>query len=114
MDKETRSKSTTTNGEPAHPGFERAIAPAPINPTTGQHGAYWVLNEEERNKGFVRPLRDRYRHKKCLTTTTMGRAIAETYARDPKYYGSTFCCSCMGHFPVSEFVWMDGVEEVGS
>jgi hypothetical protein len=23
----------------------------------------------------------------------MGRALSETYARDPKFYGATFCCT---------------------
>jgi hypothetical protein len=44
----------------------------------------------------------------CGTVTTMGRALSETYARDPKYYGSTFCCGCRTHYPVAEFVWTDG------
>jgi hypothetical protein len=38
----------------------------------------------------------------------MGLAIAETYARDPHYYGGTFCAGCRNHFPVGpdgEFVW---------
>jgi hypothetical protein len=25
--------------------------------TPGQHGAYWVLSESERAKGFIRPVR---------------------------------------------------------
>lgn len=45
----------------------------------------------------------------CQTLTTMGRALAETYARDPKFYGYTFCCGCSQHFPVDEFVW-DGTD----
>ena len=44
----------------------------------------------------------------CGTVTTMGNALAETYARDPKFYGGTFCCGCGKHFPVEEFVWLDG------
>jgi hypothetical protein len=52
--------------------------------------------------------------KGCGVKTTMTIAIAETYARDPKFYGFTFCCGCKVHFPVSEFIW-DGTEElVGS
>ena len=49
----------------------------------------------------------------CKGVTTMGDAIAATYARDPKFYGATFCCHCGGHFPVGElgeFVW-DGTDE---
>jgi hypothetical protein len=136
-----------------------------------QNKAYLVLSEEERAKGFVRPVRRSYVHvgpkgpsrelrpltedekkrygqynyvgfeeyqkeherassaigqfwtqaaldaaKKggCNSVTTMGQALAETYARDPKFYGSTYCCACMMHRPVAEFVW-DGTEErVGS
>lgn len=43
----------------------------------------------------------------CGCDTTMGLVIAETYARDPRYYGSTFCCYCQKHFPVGEFVWVE-------
>lgn len=125
----------------------------------GQQSAYLVLSEEERAKGFVRPVRRTYIHvgkagptyplrdlteeeqqrfgqdyikfeeyptefaprtgrlwsqadldaigKGCGTETTMGQAIAETYARDPRFYGATYCCRCQRHFPVSEFVWSD-------
>lgn len=114
MDKEKLDKSTTTDGQPPAEGLENAGAPQPLK-DNGQHGAYWVLTEEERRKGFVRPVRTAYVHDKCGTQTTMSIAIAETYARDPKYYGSTFCCSCGAHFPVGEFKWDDGSEEcVGS
>lgn len=159
---------TTTDGQPPSEDYlaahrYKAPAPQPIDPKTGQHGAYWVLSEEERAKGFVRPVRRSYVHRGtrpvhpvrdltaeeaehyaghgyvkfeaypaselpsigrfwtqaqldsgCQTRTTMGLAIAETYARDPKFYGSTFCCECRKHLPLDEFVW-DGTEElVGS
>jgi hypothetical protein len=83
-----------------------------------QADAYLVLSVEERAKGFVRPYRDAYIHDACtnpakppnITITTMGRALSETYARDPKFYGATYCCHCRMHRPVSEFHWyeMDG------
>lgn len=50
----------------------------------------------------------------CGSCTTMGRALSETYARNPKFYGSTFCCACNNHFPVAEFVWQGTDERVGS
>jgi hypothetical protein len=68
----------------------------------------------------MRPLLGRSWSKKdldrrgCGTVTTMGRALSETYARDPKYYGATFCCGCGKHFPVAEFVWTADGEIVGS
>lgn len=40
--------------------------------------------------------------------------ICETYARDPKFYGATFCVHCEKHLPVSEFFWDNTEEEVGS
>jgi hypothetical protein len=133
----------------------------------GQQKAYVILSDEERAKGFVRPVRDTYRHvgppgpkyplrdltaeeaaahakfgyvkyeeypeserpqcgrywtqaqldkvgKGCGSTTTMGRAIAETYARDPKFYGATFCVTCGQHLRVEEFVWAGTSERVGS
>lgn len=53
-------------------------------------------------------------HSGCNGSTTMGRAIAETYARDPKFYGSTFCVQCQKHLPLEEFVWLGTTETVGS
>lgn len=79
----------------------------------GQNEAYIVLSDEERAKGFIRPVRTTYVHTVCGVATTIGRIIAETYARDPKFYNATFCCGCGDHFPVSEFEWEDG-QEVGS
>lgn len=81
----------------------------------GQQQDYVVLTSEERNKGFVRPYRDAYRHLKCGKITTMARAIAETYAREPHFYSGTFCTTCRGHFSIGEdgdFTWyeMDGRE----
>lgn len=81
-----------------------------IDPTTGMQNKYVVLSDEERAKGFVRPLRLTYIHEKCGTATTMGLAIAETYARDPHFYGGTYCAGCRDHFPVGplgEFVWAE-------
>jgi hypothetical protein len=129
----------------------------------GQQLAYVVLTPEERAKGFVRPLRDSYRHvgirpagptreltpeeherydklgyvlheqyppghvlshgrfwtkamlnSCCGSVTRMGTSIAETYARDPKFYGGTFCLGCGKHLPVEEFVWLGTSERVGS
>jgi hypothetical protein len=50
----------------------------------------------------------------CGTRTTMDHAIAETYARDPKFYGGTFCYGCGKHLPLDEFVWEGTNERVGS
>lgn len=84
----------------------------------GQHEDYWVLSEEDRKKGHVRPVRRSYVHGKalggCGTKTTMSQAIAETYAKDPTFYGSTFCVVCRNHFPVAEFRWDNSEELVGS
>lgn len=149
-----RNAVTTTNGKPLDQKSD----------DVGQHGNYLVLTEEERLKGFIRPIRDAYKHigrkiegtfryltldelechKKygfvayvafpeshrpavgqyltqrevdtrngdyyggCGNVTTMGRSLAETYARDPGFYGSTYCSICKSHFPVGkngEFVW---------
>lgn len=125
-----RSRVCTTSGE------SPAQVRAKQTNETGQHESYIVLCEEERQKGFVRPYRDAYRHvgrlKRdnaasdagvheiyqreggCGTVTTMGRALSETYARDPEFYGATFCCGCNRHLPVSEFVWTADGQQVGS
>ncbi len=150
---------TTTKGEPLREG-EPSAAPEPIDPETGQHGAYWILTEEERAKGFVRPVRMKYVHagmrpkhptrpltdeqkarydglgyveyepypesespmtgkfwtqvrlnSGCGAVTTMRQDLAETYARQPTFYGETFCSHCGDHFVVGEFLW-DGTDEV--
>lgn len=48
--------------------------------------------------------------KGCGAVTTMAAAIAETYAREPSFYGATYCCACRRHLPVGPqgaFTWMD-------
>lgn len=97
----------TTTSDRNHPGINKPGK-------NGQNEAYVVLSEEERAKGFVAPVRHSYIHDACGVETRMNAAIAETYARDPKYYGATFCVCCKGHFPVAEFQWADGSGAVGS
>lgn len=82
--------------------------------SSGQQKDYIVLSDEERLKGFVRPLRLSYKHKTCGGITDMNRKIAETYARDPKFYNGTFCVLCGRHFPLDQFVWVGTDEQVGS
>lgn len=72
------------------------IYPESESPATGR---YWT--QEQLESG-------------CGSKTTMGLALAETYARDPKFYGATFCVFCHAHFPVAEFVWDHSDERVGS
>jgi len=132
--------------------------------SSGQQESYLILSDEERAKGFVRPVRTAYVHtgikiigeisilskkdkerykkwnyyayeeypvtesplvgrhmteadyntiknghyKGCNTTTTMARELAETIARDPKFYGATFCIHCKTHKSMEEFQWKDG------
>lgn len=77
----------------------------------GQADVYLVLSDSERARGFVRPVRRTYTHLTCGSITTMGTALAETYARQPSFYGATYCVCCQMHRPVGEqgeFVWDDG------
>lgn len=83
----------------------------------GQQKGYVVLTAAERARGFMRPVRHSYVHQKCGVETTMGTALAETYARDPNFYSGTFCVGCGKHFPVGEdgeFVWSNTSEKVGT
>jgi hypothetical protein len=109
-------KLSTTDGKV--PKQFSAPAPDPdVDPVTKQHGAYWVLSASERAKGFVRPVRRSYRHATCGSVTTMGQALAETYAAKPDFYGATFCVQCGGHYPVGEhgeFTWDGTTEKVGT
>lgn len=132
-----------------------------------QNEVYLILSEEERKKGFVRPVRESYIHVGkqidisnmipideyiknhsnefdeeriylfknkfkyigyipysedmypligryviakdlevgCGVVTRMATEIAETYARNPKFYNSTYCSFCHKHLPVEEFLW---------
>lgn len=77
-----------------------------------QHETYLILSADERAKGFVRPLYRAYIHHdpECGAVTSMGLALCETYARDPSFYGATYCCRCRLHRPVGpegEFTWID-------
>lgn len=100
---------------------------------TKQSEVYLVLSKEERAKGLVRPVRRTYIHEYwedgrtdliddfisrkgllgCGQATKMSVAIAETYARKPKFYETTWCVGCSKHLPVAEFHWEDGTQ-VGS
>jgi hypothetical protein len=103
-----RSAIVLTNGSPVTTDHRE------INPATGQQKGYVVLSAEERHKGFVRPVRQTYTHTVCGRDTTMGLALAETYARDPEFYNGTFCCYCREHKPLIEFVWKGTTEKLGT
>lgn len=155
-----RSASLTT--DPGDPRLTHGVDPKPVE----QAQVYLVLSEEERARGFVRPVRRGYVHvgppgpqfpvrdltsdetvrwpdylkfedyprghrgsasgrfwtqaqlaqvgKGCKSLTTMGQALAETWARDPKFYGATYCCHCSKHLAVEEFVWDGTTERLGS
>lgn len=101
--------------------------------SSGQNEVYLILSEEERAKGFVRPLRRSYVHTYmpdgskvpvvltsniktlgCGALTQMGLELCETYARDPKFYGATYCVGCRTHLPVRQFHWDEDNEIVGT
>jgi hypothetical protein len=112
--------SLTTDSTDPRLGHGSDDSPGP------QNDVYLVLSEDERAKGFVRPLRRKYVHvgvggteqartePGCGAETRMGLVLCETYARDPKFYGSTYCVGCQMHRPVAEFVWDPDGEVVGS
>lgn len=105
-----RTKQTLTDGSPVTADHTE------LKPN-GQQKGYVVLSAEERQRGFVRPVRRSYRHTICNTVTTMGQALAETYARDPEFYTGTFCAGCGKHFPVGKdgfFVWEGTDIKVGT
>lgn len=107
-----RAAQTTTDGRPVD-----EVRAEQREQGNRMHDSYIVLTDEERAKGFVRPVRKSYRHLKCGSITTMGAKIAETYARSPDFYGSTMCVACGSHFPVGadgEFLWDGSTEKVGT
>lgn len=90
-----------TNEEALQFGKENYVAyeeyPESESPKVGR---YWTKSQIESGCGAV---------------TTMNDMLAKTYAKDPSFYGSTFCCGCGKHLPVEEFVWDDNrTERVGS
>ena len=98
------NERTLLSGQPVPADYSHTE----INPSTGMQRDYVVLSAEERAKGFVKPVRRSYVHQPCGTVTTMGRSLAETYARDPRFYSGTFCVGCRAHFALDEFEWEDG------
>lgn len=76
-----------------------------VEPGSSIVGRYWTQAQIDKiGKG-------------CGVTTRMPQACAETYAREPSFYGSTFCCGCGTYFRVGadgEFVWKGTGERVGT
>lgn len=68
-----------------------------LSPRTGR---FWTQKQLDQNG--------------CGIVTRMGRELSETYARNPNFYGSTYCAGCKMHRPVAEFVWVADGEVVGS
>lgn len=90
----------------------------PLRPLTEQErerfGIEWAGFEDygpgRPNGATGRLWTDRELSSGCGEITTMGMALAETYAADPSYYGSTFCARCRDYYQVGEageFVWIE-------
>lgn len=95
--------------DPSDPRLTHGADPVD-GPPVAQAEVYLVLSDEERARGFVRPVRRSYWHSTCGTVTTMALPLAETYARQPDFYGATYCAACKQHRPVGsdgEFYWCD-------
>lgn len=135
--------------DPKDPRLTHGVDDKPVP----QAEAYLIISDEERSKGFVRPVRrsyvhrgipdcvcrdSRYHHERsvaedgqprwgtcykcectgfevddatwsgCQHTTTMGQELAETWARDTRFYGATYCATCQKHLAIEEFTWQDG------
>lgn len=108
MENDKEIKTCTTDGKP----FDGGKATR----DDGQQVQHVGICPDERID-YVRPYRDRYKCLICGTVTTMPRLCAETYAKQPTFYGSTWCCGCKGYFLVGEngnFVWLDDNTKVGT
>jgi hypothetical protein len=107
----------TVSGKPQELPDEASV-PRSERREDGQHFDHFVMCDDEMaKKGFIRPVRLTYKHLICGGITRMPQACAETYACNPGYYGSTFCCHCRDYFPVGpngEFLWEGTNEKVGS
>ena len=81
------------------------VAIANIGTSGGAYITQEELDQYNRTGGYIGG---------CGTLTKMGAPLSETYARNPHFYGATFCCGCNRHLPVGEFVWDADGETVGS
>lgn len=104
--------------KPVRRSYKHVGATGPKNPLrdltqeeVGRYGQYGYVKYEEYPDGdticgkfWTQPELDRL-NRPCGVVTTMGVALAETYARDPKFYSGTFCTGCRAHFPLNEFTW---------
>lgn len=97
------------NAPPLKLGSDRDICSLPFGHDGGHDGPFQSVTQYD----HAHILRD-HRKGGCGTVTTMGQALSETYARDPKFYGATFCVGCNRHLPVDEFIWTADGETVGS
>ncbi len=57
-------------------------------------GRFWTQEQLDSGRG-------------CGAETTMGAALCETYARNPRFYSGTYCVGCKMHRPLAEFVWVE-------
>lgn len=73
----------------------------------GQFENYPTTDEGD----FVQSVRDTYVHEECGTSTTMLGDLPESIARNPTYYGKTFCTTCGKHVPVEEVHWEEDGED---
>jgi len=85
-----------------------------IDPVSGQQKRYIVIEESQRQKNLTRPLQFSYIHSTCGTVTKISKSIAETFAKNPKFYTHTFCCKCQRHLPLKEFIWSDDDQVLGT
>lgn len=96
----TEDQKARHGGESGYVKFERF--PPERAPSLGR---YWSQAQIDKiDKG-------------CGTVTTMPTSIAETYAAQPGFYGSTFCCGCRIYLPVGprgEFIWDGTKDRVGT
>ena len=76
--------------------------------------SYPMLSDQEKSKGFVRPLRYTYFHPICSGTTMMSDEVAATFAKDPKFHVDLYCYKCKQNLKVNEFLWSGSNAHVGS
>lgn len=105
---EQEQKESFENSERLFPKKYVAVMTVLTNEDGSFKGGTYVTQEE------LDAWKEGKRFGGCGVLTKMNQSIAETYAREPKFYSATFCIGCGGHLPVNEFLWDDTNEEVGS
>lgn len=95
---------------------DRQLYEGPVR--TDPPRANWLLTEEEKARGLVRPVRFTYTCLDCGADNDLqSLGLAEAMARDPGKVDNLYCARCRRYMctgPRGHFVWKGSTEKVGT